>query len=446
MKRILGAVLLFAASLASAATLAPIQMLSPTGSTAGQSIVSTGPSTPPGWANAIAGGLSPVAANTVIANATASSASPTAFAMPSCSTTNSALKYTSASGFSCGTTFALTTTNTFSGNQTISGATALFTANDTSGTGFSKFLLNNNGTSEWGLTNVSTTNLFRLDRYVSNAYVDSPITIANATGIVTMTDGITGSPISGSTGSFTTLAASSTVSGTGFSNYLLSPPPIGATTPNGITGTLIASTGNFVGPAAGFSIATVTGASSGGAVQIFDATHGNQVNIQNAGATVAAFGSGGITIGTGYPLIPASVAGIKGTTTNDTVNAGGIGENLTGSTSGTSVTNNTATNCTSVSLTAGNWLVWGVVSFAPNASTTVSQIVSGISTTSATLGATGTFTSLAATLTTAAAQSQATPAVTLKLASTTTVYLIGQSQFATSTMTCSGNISALRIR
>ena len=43
---------------------------------------------------------------------------------------------------------------------------------------------------------------------------------------------ITGGDISNATGSFTTLAASSTVSGTGFSAYLASPPPIGATAPN----------------------------------------------------------------------------------------------------------------------------------------------------------------------------------------------------------------------
>jgi hypothetical protein len=40
---------------------------------------------------------------------------------------------------------------------------------------------------------------------------------------------ITGTTISGSTGSFTTLAASSTVSGAGFSTYLASPPAIGGT-------------------------------------------------------------------------------------------------------------------------------------------------------------------------------------------------------------------------
>lgn len=52
--------------------------------------------------------LAAQAANTVVANVTAASASPTAVALPSCSTANSALKYTSATGFSCGTTFGLT--------------------------------------------------------------------------------------------------------------------------------------------------------------------------------------------------------------------------------------------------------------------------------------------------------------------------------------------------
>jgi hypothetical protein len=46
-------------------------------------------------------------------------------------------------------------------------------------------------------------------------------------------------PTTASTGSFTTLAASSTVSGTGFSNYLASPPAFGGTAPNTITGTHI---------------------------------------------------------------------------------------------------------------------------------------------------------------------------------------------------------------
>lgn len=47
-----------------------------------------------------------------------------------------------------------------------------------------------------------------------------------------------------STGAFTTLSASSTVSGTGFSNYLLSPPAIGTTAPAAGKFTDLTSTGN----------------------------------------------------------------------------------------------------------------------------------------------------------------------------------------------------------
>ena len=44
-------------------------------------------------------------------------------------------------------------------------------------------------------------------------------------------------------GAFTTLSASSTVSGTGFSTYLASPPAIGATTPSSAKFTSITNTG-----------------------------------------------------------------------------------------------------------------------------------------------------------------------------------------------------------
>ena len=49
-------------------------------------------------------------------------------------------------------------------------------------------------------------------------------------------------------GSFTTLSASSTVSGTGFSTYLASPPAIGGTTAAAITGTTITATTGLSGP------------------------------------------------------------------------------------------------------------------------------------------------------------------------------------------------------
>jgi hypothetical protein len=49
-------------------------------------------------------------------------------------------------------------------------------------------------------------------------------------------------------GAFTTLSASSTVSGTGFSTYLASPPAIGGTTASTVRGTTITATTAFSGP------------------------------------------------------------------------------------------------------------------------------------------------------------------------------------------------------
>lgn len=67
------------------------------------------------------------------------------------------------------------------------------------------------------LTVASTTNVANLNASsLSGATFASPGAIGSGTA---------------STGAFTTLSASSTVSGTGFSNYLLSPPAIGTTTP-----------------------------------------------------------------------------------------------------------------------------------------------------------------------------------------------------------------------
>ena len=150
--------------------------------------------------------------------------------------------------------------------------------------------------------------------------------------------------------------------------------------------------------------------------------------------------SGNVTF-TGL-IQPTSTQGIKGTTTNDSPAAGSIGENPTNSTTATSMANNTPVNCTSVSLTAGNYLVFGQVTILPSAVPT--QIVGSISTTSATLGST--LTSLVASFTSGANEAFPVGPVPLKFASTTTVFLVGQAQFASGTTTCNGVINAIRIR
>lgn len=135
LRKLFALVLAVAASVASATTLNPIQLLNPTGSASGQAIISTGASTAPAWGNISVGGLSPIAGNTVLANATGSSAAPVAFAMPSCSATGNALLYTSGTGITCGSGYALLASPTFTGTATFANlaATGTITPSQTNG-------------------------------------------------------------------------------------------------------------------------------------------------------------------------------------------------------------------------------------------------------------------------------------------------------------------------
>jgi hypothetical protein len=144
------------------------------------------------------------------------------------------------------------------------------------------------------------------------------------------------------------------------------------------------------------------------------------------------------------PIQPTYPGGIIGNKTGSNVTAGSVGEYLSNSTSGTSMTTNTSANCTSLPLTAGDWDVSGSIQFNPAGSTTVASIFSGISTTSATLGSLGSLSTLAATLTTGISQIQSTPVFRVNVSGSTTVFLVGQASFGTSTMTCNGFIEARR--
>ncbi len=142
---------------------------------------------------------------------------------------------------------------------------------------------------------------------------------------------------------------------------------------------------------------------------------------------------------------------IKGTGTNNNAAAGYVGELIENTATGVALTTVTAVNITSISLTVGDWNVWGNVAFAPAGSTTVSVIVSTINTTSATLPSTtagnGAYTQISYPTAVTGGQ-HAIPAgmFRLSLAATTTVYLIGYCAFGTSTCTASGYIGARRLR
>jgi hypothetical protein len=222
----------------------------------------------------------------------------------------------------------------------------------------------------------------------------APTASPTFTGTVTIPGGsITGTTISGSTGSFTTLAASSSVTGTGFNNLFASPPNIGA---------VAAATGKFT------------------------------------------------TLQATSAFTPSSTAGIVGTVTNDSANAGSVGEYVTASTASTAVTSSVTANAASISLAAGDWEVEGLVQTIPAGTTVVTGRTVGISTTSATVATAATGVSNASISWYSApagfVETIIAPRTRIKLASTTTVYLIANIGFNTSTCAVAGFIRATRPR
>jgi hypothetical protein len=176
MKKLILAVLTFAASTAFATTFTPIQLLNPAGSTAGQAIVSTGPTTPGAWGSVNAATLN---------GATFASPPSTGYG----STTPEPV---------AATTLSATGTTTLSNSATVSYANPIIVISDTSGSGRAYVAWRNNGTNLWDFDSNSSTGTFVLDRYVSGAFTDSPISVSNSTGLVSLSDGISTSTINAS--------------------------------------------------------------------------------------------------------------------------------------------------------------------------------------------------------------------------------------------------------
>jgi hypothetical protein len=156
--------------------------------------------------------------------------------------------------------------------------------------------------------------------------------------------------------------------------------------------------------------------------------------------------------GTNSLLTDLLAADLKGTTTNDSATAGYLGEYISSSIEvGSAVSfavSGTAYNITSVSLTAGNWHCTGMVSDNPAAGTTTTYVSGAISTTSATIptipnaGGWGQWAgSVDGNISKTASFAKRVP-----LASTTTVYLVGQAGFSGSTNSGFGFIGCERHR
>lgn len=165
------------------------------------------------------------------------------------------------------------------------------------------------------------------------------------------------------------------------------------------------------------------------------------------GTAATSVGIGGGNINAGGSITASQTAGYIGTTTNNAANAGSIGEILSGSASGVSLTSGSSLDVVTLSLTAGDWDVTATAFVVPAGSTTITIGAAGLNTTTNTLPATNDpsygqspYTQTGVSFTINCNRKQ------FLLSGTTTVRLIVNQTFAVSTCTAGGSIYARRMR
>jgi hypothetical protein len=156
------------------------------------------------------------------------------------------------------------------------------------------------------------------------------------------------------------------------------------------------------------------------------------------------------------PYCAAALGQLPGINTSAAATAGNIGEILSNSSSTSAgqvaMTSAAATNILTRSLTAGQWLVWGNVSYAPSAGTIPTVMTCFVTTTTPVAFPTnpnaGSFTILQTTLIAAATQILPCGAQVLNLNATTDVYLQGSITYSGGSNSANGNgyIGAIRLR
>jgi hypothetical protein len=161
-----------------------------------------------------------------------------------------------------------------------------------------------------------------------------------------------------------------------------------------------------------------------------------------------------ITIGTTaltFARIKVLSADLLGTTTNDNAAAGVVGEYVESVVlidSAISLTTGANANVTSISLSAGDWDVSGVIGIIPAATTSMTFLLGGISSTSATMppDARGRFLDRRPAYVPGGQMMFPLPTTRFSLSSTTSIYLVAQEHFTVSTCGAFGAISARRVR
>lgn len=196
-------------------------------------------------------------------------------------------------------------------------------------------------------------------------------------------------------------------------------------------------------PLAGTEVLPIVQSSTTKQVSVANLTAGRGIS-----ATTGTF-TGAIT--------PSQTAGIVGTTTNNNANAGSVGEVVSSSVAvGSAVALTTATTATSgttvtsISLTAGDWDVFGTIGINITAGTNFTVIAGGISAVNNELNGLYEeevlFNYGAGGLVPLNTQTFIIPTTRVSIASTTTYYLIAYAQFTVNTATGYGRITARRAR
>ena len=146
-------------------------------------------------------------------------------------------------------------------------------------------------------------------------------------------------------------------------------------------------------------------------------------------------------------LTPSQTNGIVGTTTNNNANTGSVGEfvsSVVTAASPTNINSGSATDLTSISLTAGDWDVWGNIGYIPAAGTTTTIAQGWLSSSSATIPDASLKNFEA--FNSAFGYGFTVPSQRFSLSGTTSIYITGDVTFAVSTMTFYGGIYARRRR
>ena len=154
-----------------------------------------------------------------------------------------------------------------------------------------------------------------------------------------------------------------------------------------------------------------------------------------------------LTFGNGNP----GIVGINGSNLAQAGSVGQIVSSNISSGSAVSITTDIIQNMTSISLTAGDWDLYGNLVFNGGATTIVKKLSGWISSTSATAPDDSLIASYSYGTTGVAVFAQApvgfsSPAINLQLAATTTIYISVLATFTTSTCTTYGLIFARRRR